>query len=177
MQAFDAVVQAWVAPSQKILDRMNLKDEIASAKQAIVDAQAELNAARAAAATEATPENIAAVQAAERALAEARRNERKQQLARDAAEEEAKHAKDVERDRIHFKDRLGKLQAELARFTKSGGELTAGEQKKYRAHLNDLLKDFGIDAKFWGSAIGISLADGLRQAQGTVRKAALRARP
>jgi phage-related protein len=180
MSAFDAAAANWKAPAQILLDKRALAKSKQDLKQGLQDAQAEVIAAQQEFAAATAGGDVAAIQeaqqrvlAANKAKNDAIAAQEDFNLAQAAARQTAAHDKEVARDKIHFENRLGKLQGELAKFTKSGGELTAAESKKYQKHLNDLLKDYGIDARFWGTAIGISLADGLKQAQGAVRTAAL----
>ena len=189
LSGFDAAVSAWKPKSQIKLDKMQLADQIRGEKEAIVSAQKELNAARATAAQEGTAENIQRVKDAEAALAAARRSQQEGELARDAVKEQAAHDVKMARRRIQFKNELDALQEHLAKLADQEAKAReAGDPKKAAAlHAQQLklIKQFredyrkelvGVsgDSKFWGTAAGISLADGLSQAMGPVLAAVRR---
>jgi hypothetical protein len=193
LQAFDDRWAAWKPPAQRLLDKLQLKDQKRELKQAIQDAMKGIAEARSEGQSNISdaqtalsnalaggdPEEIARAQqalveaqknattalvAAQKQRDDALRAQRDFNLAQEAAAQQDAHDKRIARQRIHLQDELDQVKSFLAKHPE--------QYKEAQRRVNVVLKQAGVDAKFWGTAIGIALADGMREASGEVKNAA-----
>ncbi len=177
LAAFDAVAAKWKPPSLRILEKMQLEDQINSAVKAVADAQARIDAAVAAqsALTRAEGESDADfaarqaqaqadVKAAVEELGAAQRSYTETQLQLRAAQEQKAHDEKMARDREHFAAELLQLQTWLAKHPE--------EWDKAQAKIVALLKKYDVPMFEAGKRFASQFADGLRQGIAAVAKAA-----
>lgn len=171
LSAFDAAMAAWKSPTRKLLDKREaqrqekeLADAITKGSQGVTDATQALNDAL----SGGDPQQIKAAQdqlvAAQKTYEDALYASQTAALERQAAAEEAAHEKRVARQRIQLQQQLDNVQEFLAKHPE--------KYKEAMQRVAAILKKFGVDARTWGTAIGIALAQGLRDSEEEVSKAA-----
>jgi TP901 family phage tail tape measure protein len=191
LSAFDEKMAAWTPPSLILLNRMQLQDQIDSAKKAVTDAQtamnaaiADLNAKQAAVDTLAptegeTPEAFAARRAqaeadlaaantaalaAQAAFGAAKRAQVELNLQLEAAQEQRAHDERVARQREHLAQQLAELQANLAKHPQAW--------RKVQDDILKILKAYDVPMYKAGQRLASQFADGLTKGIAAVAKAA-----
>jgi phage-related protein len=171
LSAFDAAVSQWQPKAQIRLDKLHAKEQLAQLKKDIASATSDVSEKRSdlqAALAGGDPEQIRSAQeAVTAAIAQAesaRRALRDYNLEQEARVQQEAHDKKMARQRIHLEDELKQVQNWLAKHPE--------QYREAQRRVNVILKQAGVDAKFWGTAIGIALADGMRAASSEVGKAA-----
>ena len=194
LAAFDAVAAAWKSPAEKLLEKMRLEDQIKAVKDAVTNAQAELDrliAESAAASTElqtlgARPgdefgdeaaeqkrwdelkaiidRNGPLILSAQEQLDAAKRARQEFNLEREAAKEREAWEKERERKRARFEQSMADLERQAAQGLLS--------QKQLGEKLRKLWEQFGIQGQNWGRNFGEKIAQGLRDAIPEIIRAA-----
>ena len=171
LSAFDAVVGAWKPPALIKLEARQLERQKQDLIDAITKAGEDVKAARDAF-TEAVaggdPEKVKTAQAAlvqaQKAQADAlaaQQDFSDQQL---AAKQQIAHDKRMAQRRVHLQAELAEVQTWLQKHP--------GQYEEAQRRINAILKQHGVDAKFWGTAVGIALADGMKASNRAVAAAA-----
>lgn len=185
LAAFDAKVSAWVSPAQKLLDKMQLQDQIKQLNDAITAAQTGVGTAQAAldalnvptmvstdgGAAVLTPPDPTAVAKAQADLVAAQatadaavRAKKEFDLGLQATDETTAHNKLMEQRRTQFGQQLTQLQTELLKHP--------AEYAKTQAKIIALLQKYIPDFKLSGSNLGYAIAQGIRDSIGAAVAAA-----
>ena len=177
LAAFDSQVAKWKSPAAKLLEKMQLQDQINQLKDTITAGKTGLAAAKAALAeamtaegapiaegadpaaemaqrAEATKVAQAQVLAAQKTLDDALRAQVEFNLGQRAKKEEEAHAKQMERRRVQFETQLTQAQNWLARHPE---EYAKGQQK-----ILGVLAKYVPDFRLSGEALGFAMAKGIR---------------
>lgn len=165
MSAFDSKMQDWKPASQLRLDKMQLQQQMQQLNQAITEAGGVLTRGPLQQQIKSLNQAMLQAQSAgQTELAAAYRAKLEVLLGQQAQVEQAAHDKKVARQRLNLQSELNQLQAYLQKHPDEYG--------KVQAKINKLLEKNGVDAKFWGTAVGISLAAGLKASEKAVAAAA-----
>lgn len=173
LSAFDAMVSAWKPPAQRLLDKRQLDRQKTELKQAILDADKEIATARQAQATALAQGDVDAYNQATQQLLDAQKQRANAIVARDdfnlqqrAAKQQEAHDKQAAHERIAFANQLMRLQEAYG-----NQEITT---KEFHKRLNALMHKHGLDQEFFGTATGISFANGIQKSTAAVVRAATR---
>ncbi len=179
LAAFDEMVSDWKPPALKLLEKMQLEDQINSAVKAVADAQAKIDATVAAqqALTRGEGESdadFAARQAQAQAdvksaieeLGAAQRSYTELQLQLQAEQQQKAHDKQMAADRAHLAARLLLLQTELAKHPE--------EYAKIQQQIIALLKKYNVPMHNVGKGLAEALGKGLNEGIQSVINAAKR---
>ena len=168
LDAFDQKWSGWTPPAQKLLDKMQLQDQVNQAKQAITDAQTQLADAQTQLAGAQTPEEQAAAQAAvvtaTKSLGDAQRAQVELNLQLEADAQQKAHDNQGTKQRESLAKQLTDLQTALAKHP--------GEWVKLGDQVVKLLGDYGIKTIAFGKKWASNFGDGIRQGIPAAVKAA-----
>jgi phage-related protein len=191
LSAFDTQMSTWVPPATKLLDKMQLQDQVTSARAAIKSAQASINSdtgaysAAAVAVAMATPANgetaadfqtrlaglkaqaaqtKAQVLSDETGLGQAKRSQVELNLQLEATQQQAAQTKKVAGMREDLAQQLVTLRTEL--------DKQPGEYDTAQAKVMKLLASYNVPLHTAGQKFASELADGLRSQIGDVQDAA-----
>jgi hypothetical protein len=168
LSAFDQVTSAWKSPAGQMLADLQIAEQLRSMNDAIIQAGGAINASFD---QLALPEKIKQINAEMTAaqttgqgeLASALRSKLEFLLGQQSAFEQEAHDKRQAQRRINFANELAALQAELNKHPE--------EYRTVGKKINALLAEFGVDQKFYGTAMGIAFKDGLNTAKPAIVQA------
>jgi len=173
LSAFDAAMAQWKPPALKILEKEQLQQQKQQIKDDIKSTTDDLKSAKddlAQAIAGGDPEAIKAAQdkvaQAEDAFNNAQRAKREFNLQQQANRQQAHHDLLIAKQRVHLQNELEQLQRFLAKHPEA--------YERVHGRIKTLLGQFGVDMKFYGTAVGVAFAAGLKDAEETVVDAMIR---